>query len=313
MTDSPDPDLTERAGGHRREVVTGEIDLDATLRHLALLPSDPTVSFRPGRLERATITPAGPATVLVRWDAAEDRVELTTWGPGGDWIADRASGLLGLEDDVGDFDPPDRPLRDVWRRNPGRRIARTDTLWHDLAWFIVQQRVRTTDADHQWRLLVESLGTPADGPSGLLVPPAPSAVARLHYTEFHRFGIERRRADVLQAAARLVDRLAETVDGPFDAADPKLATVRGIGPWTRSCLAVQTWGEADVVIVGDDGIPSVVSWFLAREATADDARMIELLEPHRPHRYRVIQLAFASGARPPRRHHRYARNDIRRR
>jgi 3-methyladenine DNA glycosylase/8-oxoguanine DNA glycosylase len=76
-------------------------------------------------------------------------------------------------------------------------------------------------------------------------------------------------------------------------------------------LAVHTWGERDTVIVGDDGIPSMVGWLLAREAGADDARMIELLEPYRPHRYRVVRLAFAGQVRPPRRHPRGRRTDIR--
>ena len=66
------------------------------------------------------------------------------------------------------------------------------------------------------------------------------------------------------------------------------------------------------MIVGDDGIPAAVAWILAGERRADDARLFELLEPYRPHRYRVIRLAMASGARPPRHHARATRRDIRR-
>ncbi|CAN5184752.1 hypothetical protein BH24ACT10_BH24ACT10_11650 [soil metagenome] len=57
----------------------------------------------------------------------------------------------------------------------------------------------------------------------------------------------------------------------------------------------------DTVIVGDDGIPSRVAWLLAGERRADDARMLELLEPYRPHRYRVVRLAFLHRGQPPRR------------
>jgi 3-methyladenine DNA glycosylase/8-oxoguanine DNA glycosylase len=71
--------------------------------------------------------------------------------------------------------------------------------------------------------------------------------------------------------------------------------VRGVGPWTASCLAAQTWGDRDAVVVGDSGIPSIVGWPPAREERADDDRMIALLEPHRPHRYRVLRLAMAAG------------------
>jgi hypothetical protein len=45
----------------------------------------------------------------------------------------------------------------------------------------------------------------------------------------------------------------------------------------------------------------MVSWLLAGERRGDDARMLQLLEPYRPHRYRVVRLAFAGGTRPPRR------------
>ena len=40
---------------------------------------------------------------------------------------------------------------------------------------------------------------------------------------------------------------------------------------------------------------------------------LEILEPYRGHRFRVLQLIMASGDSPPRRHHRLARNPIERR
>jgi 3-methyladenine DNA glycosylase/8-oxoguanine DNA glycosylase len=89
--------------------------------------------------------------------------------------------------------------------------------------------------------------------------------------------------------------------------------VPGIGPWTAGMLRALTWGDPDTVIPGDAGIPSLLAWLLAGERTADDARMSELLEPHAPHRYRVLRLALAAGTRPPRRHPRARRIDIRRR
>jgi 3-methyladenine DNA glycosylase/8-oxoguanine DNA glycosylase len=129
----------------------------------------------------------------------------------------------------------------------------------------------------------------------LIAPPEPTAVARLTYHHFHRYGIERRRADNLLHAARAVVRLQTRVDKDLDLVMPALRSVRGVGPWTASCIATQTWGDRDAVIVGDSGIPSIVAWVLARERRADDGRLVELLESYRPHRYRVIRLAFASG------------------
>ncbi len=92
-----------------------------------------------------------------------------------------------------------------------------------------------------------------------------------------------------------------------------LGAVPGIGPWTTGCLAALTWGDRDAVLPGDSGIPSLVGWVLAGRHRADDAAMLDLLEPHRPHRYRVLGLVMASGRRPPRTAPRGNREDIRRR
>ena len=154
-------------------------------------------------------------------------------------------------------------------------------------------------AAQSWRQLVSALGTPVPG-STLPAPPEPDALARLPYDALHRFGLERRRAEVLIAAARTMSRLSAETLADRARVERALGAVRGIGPWTLSCLATATWGDADTVITGDSGIPSMVSWMLSRESRGDDTRMLALLEPHRPHRYRVIRLAFASGSRPPR-------------
>lgn len=299
-----------------RTIDVGEINLHATLGPLGMLPADPTVRLQPGRLDRATLTPEGAGSIRVSWspdDPDATTADVHGWGPGADWLLDRADRLLGLADDVSSFDPSEEPVRTVWQRNRRRRLTATSTLWHDLAWFIVQQRVTSADAGGQWLRLTQALGTPAPGPLGLLTPPAPSAVRALRYDQFHPFGIERKRAEYLREAARISERFASTVDTPFDDVGSKLATVRGLGPWTLGMVATHTWGAADAVIVGDSGLPQIVTWFLAQEERGTDERMLELLEPYRPHRARIIGLAYASGGRPPRRRSRGHRHDIRRR
>lgn len=296
-------------------IPTGDIDLAATLRPIALQRHDPTVRLAPGRFERATVTPDGPGSITATWEPAGREAHVATHGPGAEWLLARAPRLLGCDDDPCGFAPAGQPLRDLWRRHRGLRLPRTGTLWHDLAWFIVQQRISGAEAADQWRRLVLAHGPPAPGPASrgqerLRTPPDATTVAALAYHEFHRFGIERRRADHLRLAAQAVGRIERDVDGGADTAVRALRAVRGIGPWTTSYLATQTWGEPDVAIVGDHGIPAMVAWVLAGEREADDARLLELLEPYRPHRSRVIRLAFAHG-HPPRRHHRAQRRDIR--
>lgn len=278
---------------------TGEVDLSLALAPLAMLPGDPTVRLAPGRFVRSTLTPEGPGTIAVAWDPAEPRARVRTTGPGEEWLARRAAALLGLADDATGFAPDANPLRSIWSRFRGDRISASGTVWHDLAFFIVQQRVTRDSAAQSWRQLVSALGTPVPG-SALPAPPEAAHLARLTYDALHRFGLERRRAEVLIAAARTMSRLSAATLADRARVEGALGAVRGIGPWTLSCLATATWGDADTVITGDSGIPSMVSWMLAREPRGDDARMLTLLEPYRPHRYRVIRLAFASGSRPPR-------------
>lgn len=292
------------------------IDVAATLRPIALLPGDPTVRLVPGRFERATLTPQGPGTIVVTWDPharlAAGTASVAASGDGAAWLLAHAPDLLGLLDDVSGFEPAGQPVRELWRRHRGLRLTRTGTLWHDLAWFIVQQRVTHTDAAQQWRRLAVALGEPAPGSATLLLPPAPDRLAGLTYPDLHGFGIERQRASHLIAAARAASRLHGLVAANAADAAPRLRAIRGVGPWTMSFLAAQTWGEADTVILGDVGLPSVVSWLLAGQRRADDARLVELLEPYRPHRYRVIRLVRAAGVRPPRRRPLAPRTDIRR-
>lgn len=301
----------------RAEVSLAGVDVAATLRPIALLPGDPTVRLAPGRFERATYTPEGPGALVVTWDAAGPRdvgaAQVEAHGDGAAWLLDHAPDLLGADDDgaVG-FDPAAEPVRSLWRRRRGMRLTRTGTLWHDLAWLIVQQRVTHTDAAAQWRRLVVGLGLPAPGAPSLLLPPAPERLAGLTYPDLHPFGIERQRASHLLAAAREAPRLHGLVALPAAAAAPRLRALRGVGPWTSSFLAAHTWGEADTVILGDSGIPSAVAWLLAGERRADDARLVDLLDPFRPHRYRVIRLVMAERARAPRRRPLAPRTDIRR-
>ena len=60
------------------------------------------------------------------------------------------------------------------------------------------------------------------------------------------------------------------------------------------------YGDPDAVSVRDYHMPSVVAWALAGEERADDARMLELLEPYRGQRGRVQRLLEVGRIMPPR-------------
>ncbi|MEM9465189.1 MAG: DNA-3-methyladenine glycosylase 2 family protein [Actinomycetota bacterium] len=293
----------------RRSIDT--IDLAASLRWPAILPGDPTVRLTSRSLERATWTPEGAAEIHLRWAGGD--VEAQAWGPGARWLLDRLDGLVGLEDRVDDFAPTDPRLDRLWRANDRQRVVATRTLWHDLAGVVLQQRVRFVDAADHWRRMVRAWGAPGPGPGELLLPPSAAELAGRNYAEFHGFGIERSRAQILITTAKAMSRLERRVDEDWATFAPRLGSLRGVGPWTLAAVQSLTFGSADAVLVGDIGAPRSVAWFFAREEQANDARMLELLEPYRPHRFRVLQLILGSGDAPPRRHHRLARNPIERR
>jgi 3-methyladenine DNA glycosylase/8-oxoguanine DNA glycosylase len=276
------------------------IDLAATLAPLAHGRGDPTIRFTAEGIWRATRTPHGPATLLLRMDRVQpDRLEAQSWGPGAAWALDNAGALAGAEDDPGGLVPRHPLIADLARRLPGLRLPRSKRPFEALLPAICEQKVTGVEARAAFRGIVARYGEPAPGPpqAGLRLPPEPSLLAGLPYFAFHPLGLERRRAEVVQRAARLAPQLE---GAPAGQAASLMAAVPGIGPWTLAEVARVAWGDPDAVSVGDYHLPSLVAWALAGEPRADDARMLELLEPYRGQRGRVQRLLEASGIRPPR-------------
>jgi 3-methyladenine DNA glycosylase/8-oxoguanine DNA glycosylase len=228
-------------------------------------------------------------------------VLVEAWGPGAAWVLDRAPRLLGSMDDDSDFRPTHPLLEDLHRRHRGLRICRTESVWEAALATILEQKVPTVEASWSWRGLVRMLGEPAPGPlPGLLVPPDPEVVARTPNQAFHPLRVERQRAETLRRAARAAERLQEAVGMPLASARRRLSALPGMGSWTASEIALVALGDTDAVSVGDYHLPHLVSWVLAGEPRASDARMLELLEPYRGQRGRVIRLLVHAGFRAPR-------------
>jgi 3-methyladenine DNA glycosylase/8-oxoguanine DNA glycosylase len=95
------------------------------------------------------------------------------------------------------------------------------------------------------------------------------------------------------------------------AAAATLARHGGIGPWTAAEVTLRALGDPDAVSFGDFHLKNLVAFALAGEPRGTDERMLELLEPWRGHRTRVIRLLEASGIEAPRYGPRYAPPDRR--
>jgi 3-methyladenine DNA glycosylase/8-oxoguanine DNA glycosylase len=260
---------------------------------------DPAV--RIGRREawRATHNPDGLATV--RYAVDGDGVEVEAWGPGAELELERAPGVLGAEDSVDDFVPHHPLVADLNRRFPGLRITRTRAVFEVLVPAVFEQKVIGAEARAGYRRMVRRLGQAPPGPAGLIAPPAAARVAATPYFDFHQFAIERRRAETMIGAARRAAWLEATVGMSAEAARDRLVSLPGIGAWTAAEVAMVALGDADAVSVGDYNLPNVVAYAFRGQRRGDDGMMLELLEPYRGHRGRVLRLLMAGGVGPPRR------------
>jgi 3-methyladenine DNA glycosylase/8-oxoguanine DNA glycosylase len=257
---------------------------------------DPAMRMAPGQVVRATRTPDGPATIEIR--QVGDRLEVEAWGAGAEWALDEAPAFAGLDDDRSGFAPANRLLADLDRGRPGLRIGRSGAVMEALIPAILEQKVTGTEARRAYRGIIARWGEPAPGPHGLRLLPQPAILATIPYHAFHPLGLERRRADLVRAVAARANRFEEIVSMPLPAAYARLRAMPGIGPWTAAEVAIRALGDPDAVSVGDYHLPSLVAYALAGERKATDDRMLELLEPFRGHRARVIRLLEDSGIRP---------------
>jgi 3-methyladenine DNA glycosylase/8-oxoguanine DNA glycosylase len=261
--------------------------------------ADPAV--RVGALEawRATRNRDGIATV--RYSIDGDCVEVEAWGPGAGLELERAPGLLGDDDSLEGFRPRHPVVAELARRFEGLRITRSSAVFESLVPTIFEQKVIGAEARAGYGRMTRRLGEAAPGPAGLMAPPSPERLARTPYFVFHPFALERRRAETLIGAARRAAWLEAAVELAPAAARARLTALPGIGPWSAAEVAMVALGDADAVSVGDYHLPHLVAWALAGQRRGDDSMMLELLEPYRGHRGRVLRLLSAGGLGPPRR------------
>lgn len=284
------------------------VDVRRTLLPLRRGVIDPCMRLERDEAVRATRTPEGPATLHIQGSGTELRA--TAWGPGADWALEHAPALLGFDDDPSSFAPLDPAVAQLHRSFPGIRIGRSDGVMEVLVPTILEQKVTGHEARRSYAALVRRYGEPAPGPGDLYVPPAPSTLAEVPYWAWHRAGVEQRRARTIRHACTYARRLEETLSLPAPEMHARLVTLPGIGDWTGAHVTMLAAGDPDAVFVGDYHIPHLVSWTLAGEPRGSDARMLELLEPFRGHRARVVRLIEAGGARPERRAPRKALRSI---
>lgn len=228
----------------------------------------------------------------------------------------RAALILGAADDWQELeflldamgDRISTTLARIRREHPGVRLPATGALFDQLVTATLEQKVTHDQARFSWRNLIRSYAEPAPSYSGLLAPQwlrLPLTGGQLRAVpswEWHRLWVQPPLSrTVLQVAARArsIHRLgAATLAEVFALEDlqEQLVSIPGIGPWTVAEALQRSHGAADLPSVGDFHLSAFVGEALTGRRT-DDAGMLQLLEPFRPHRHRVIRLLGLSGFR----------------
>lgn len=291
LTPSPDAETTVS--------LPAPFDFEETLRFVRAGPRDPCSLRMPRHVVLAGRTPFGPATIELRHRPDERTVVARVWGEGAPWVLPRVPALVGVHDRPADFMPVGAIAR-LARRHRATHLPRSPWPWVTLASAILQQRVRYVDAVRAYATIVRKYGEPAPGPvSGLLIPPPPAAFASVPEHVWKGLGVESRRVRTLVTAARYAARVDALADADTTTARAFLQKLPGCGPWTVEMTMGFGLGDPDAVPMGDLHFPAIVGWALAAEDRADDGRMLELLEPYRPHRFRVLRMLFAEGFDAP--------------
>jgi 3-methyladenine DNA glycosylase/8-oxoguanine DNA glycosylase len=264
---------------------------------------DPAFQRDPdGTIWRTCLTPDGPATMRVAARSSDGEVEAHAWGQGAAWALDGLPRLLGDDDDPSGFAPRHDLVRQALRRHPGWRVPTSGLVLESLAAAAVEQLVTGQEAFRGWRLLLVRHGEVAPGPGaarGMRVTPSPAQWRAIPSWEWLRAGVDPKRSKVVVTAAASPGRLEATVGLPGPEVERVLRTLPGVGVWTAAEVRQRAHGDADAVSFGDYHVAKNIGWALVGEQIDDDA-LAELLEPYRPHRYRVQRLLELIGAQRPR-------------
>lgn len=275
------------------------VSVGAMLGALRRGPGDPTYLVAHGRHWRGIRTPDGPATLALRQTG--DEIEAEAWGPGAEWALEQMPRLLGAYDDVAGFAPREPLLVEALRRFGVPRFGATGRVMEALVPAVIEQRVTGQEAFAGFRHLVWRFGERAPGPEGRLwVQPDAETLRQIPSWDWLRLHIDPARSKPVVLAARVAPSLERTLGLAGAEVERRLTTLPGIGEWTAAEVRQRAHGDPDAVSFGDYHVAKDVGWALSGKPW-DDHRLREYLEAHRPHRNRVVVLAYLAAGRRPRR------------
>ncbi len=245
--------------------------------------------------DRATLLRGRPA--LIRVEARSGRLEVEAAEPLDATIRGRLERLFDTRTDVAAVRAAlgrDPRLRRAIERRPGLRVPGAWEPFETAVRAIIGQQISVAAAVTVARRLVEAFGAPVaelpGGPWRCFPTPEVLATAALEDVPGLRL-----RAPVVRALAAAVLSGAVRLDGSWPLAEVEVAlcSIRGIGPWTASIVALRALGDPDALPAADLGLRRA----LGRGRRLASARQVERrAERWRPWRGYATLWLWSEGA-----------------
>lgn len=254
------------------------------------------------RIERATLTPSGPAAIRIHIDHA-GHITSHAWGAGAVWMLERVDRLTaqhGTALALPIVTPQHRAVEAALHHCGSLCLPASDTPYHELLPAILGQRITAAQALAQWSRLCHTYGEVAPGPLNLRLPPTPERLNAIPSWEFHRLGIEQQRARALVTAARHASYIERTRELDGSAARDALMRLPGIGIWTAAVAVGVSHGDPDALPIGDFHVKNTVAWALNGRARGTDEEMVVALSVYEGQRWQVVRMLERSGYAAPR-------------
>lgn len=267
--------------------IDGPYDFEGTLRAHRFGRSDPTMDLSGDRMSKLTRASMG-GWVSIRAKRLDSHLEVELNGPGSEAAEPGLRAFFGL-DCVTDWEPDHRRLRVLAAKQRGIRLVRAFDLFEAHVIAIFQRRVTYADAIRSSAALHRRFAEPIEG---LSLPLDPKAWRALPSYEARAAGVDRHRYEAIQAASRAAHRTRQCETPQQLRA--LFEHIPGSGPWTTEMVAAFALADADAVPPGDVNLPRQVAELFGDTERPSDERMLVLLEPFRPHRFRVIRLAVSA-------------------
>ena len=263
-----------------REPVPGyDLFLSTKLQRFGQL--DPTSRRGRGVFVRAFWTAQGACTLALRQAGQEMEAEIL--GPGARLVRDWLPTMFRFAPQELPSDCAHPGLRVLARRLLGLKVHPVPWAFDVAQMVILQQRVAYADASGSFRKLVHRYSQPAPGPLPLKMPLRPEQWLQIGINRIQEVEVDAQRARTLLRVAELGLELDLE----------KLAATRGVGPWTFQSVLGFAQGHPDAVPIGDLHLPRIVALYFGQRPGGDE-RMLELLEPYRGLRFRVINWLLAA-------------------